>query len=284
MSFAVIRFRTYASFVKLEHTIFSLPLVFSGLLLHTRNWPPAHTLLLVLVAAGSGRVLAMGLNRIIDAEIDARNPRTKARELPRGAMRKSEAWAIVVASGFVYVLSAWMIAPICLLLSPLPVILFTIYPYLKRFTSLCHLGLGLAWSMAPVGGWLAGSQSLEDIGEIGWLWFFSVLWVAGFDIIYATMDEDFDRQAGLHSLPAKLGRPQALRIATLLHGIAFLSLIALWYYQRHTLGSLLWLVGIAVLFIWQHKIADRRPALAFFQLNGALGFLVLAMVLAGRIG
>src|SRR3989338_6614573 len=144
----------------------------------------------------------MGLNRLIDAEIDAHNPRTRQRELPRGAMQQGEAWAIVAVAGALYAASAAAIAPICLWLSPLPVALFVISPYLKRWTALAHLGLGLAWSMAPLGGWLAASQSLEGVAQAGGWWLFSILWLAGCDVIYATMDEAFDRQAGLHSLPA----------------------------------------------------------------------------------
>ena len=275
------RIKTYASFVKLEHTIFSLPLIFAGTLLHAHGWPRPALLGLILLAAISGRVMAMGLNRIIDAEIDARNPRTRQRELPRGAMEPWEAWGIVAVAGLVYAASAAAIAPICLRLSPIPVALFVIYPYLKRFTAVSHLGLGLAWSMAPLGGWLAAAQSLTHIGEVGWLWFFSVLWVAGFDIIYATMDEAFDREAGLHSLPARAGKRPALWIAALLHASAFLSLAALWRAQAQTPLALVWLAVIGALFIWQYAVAPRNPAFAFFQLNGTLGFLVLGLVVTG---
>ena len=277
------RLHAYAGFVKLEHTIFSLPLIFAGALL---GGPLTIRLAgLVLLAVVGGRVMAMGLNRIIDEEIDRRNPRTKGRELPSGAMRRGEAWVIVGLAGLLYVASAAAIAPICLWLSPIPVALFVGYPYLKRVTALAHLGLGLAWSMAPLGGWLAASRSLARISEIGWLWLFSVLWVSGFDIIYATMDEAFDRGAGLHSLPAVLGKKRALRAASLLHAAAFLALVQMWRWQFDgspaPLAPLIWLAAIAVLFIWQHAIAARRPAFAFFQVNGILGFAVLGFVLAG---
>ena len=279
------RLRTYAGFVKLEHTVFSLPLIYAGALLGAPRWPSARLAILVLLAAVGGRVVAMGLNRLIDVEIDARNPRTQRRELPRGAMRRWEAWAIVVLAGLLYAASAVAIAPICLVLSPIPVVLFLAYPYLKRCTSLSHLGLGLAWSMAPLGGWLAASRSLAGIREVGWLWLFSILWVSGFDIIYATMDEAFDREWGLHALPAHLGKRPALQIAAALHAVAFLSLWLLWCTQ---LGSspvaLAWLAAIGLLFLWQHLIAARRPVFAFFQLNGALGFLVLGFVASGGSG
>lgn len=279
---AASRFKTYASFVKLEHTIFSLPLIFAGAILHTRGrGPDLQTSALLLAAAAGGRVMAMGLNRLIDQRIDARNPRTQGRELPRGAMRRSEAWAIVIVAGLIYAASAWAIDPICLKLAPIPVALFVIYPYLKRFTALAHLGLGLAWSMGPLAGWLAASRSPAYFAEVFWLWLFSVLWVTGFDIIYATLDEAFDRQAGLHSLPAQIGKRSALALAANLHGMALLSLYMLWLIELHTLAAFVWLVLIGVVFVWQHAVAEKRPEFAFFKLNGLIGFLVLGMVIAG---
>ena len=276
------RLKTYVSFIKLEHTVFSLPLIFAGALLHTRGWPDARLLELILLAAIGGRVMAMGLNRLIDAAIDARNPRTQRRELPRGAMQRGEAWAIVGVAGALYLAAAAAIAPICLQLSPIPVALFVIYPYLKRFTALSHLGLGLAWSMAPLGGWLAASRSLEPFGEIVWLWVFSILWVAGFDIIYATMDEAFDREAGIHSLPARLGKQPALRIAAGVHLLAFVSLIALWRTHGFSNWALPWLAATGALLVWQHLVAEEHPEFAFFQLNGVIGFSVLGFVIGGH--
>ena len=275
------RLKVYASFIKLEHTIFSLPLIFAGTLLALRRWPDARLVTLILLAAIGGRVVAMGLNRLIDAEIDARNPRTKQRELPRGAMQRGEAWAIVIAAGLLYVAAAASLGPVCLTLSPIPVALFVGYPYLKRFTTLAHFGLGLAWSMVPLGGWLAASHSLANMSEVGWLWLFSVLWVAGFDIIYATMDEAFDRASGLHSLPARLGTAAALQVASACHALAFLALVLLWRSQLHSLPALIWLLAVGALFIWQHLIAECRPEFAFFQLNGILGFLVFGFVVSG---
>jgi len=285
----VSRLRAYAGFLKLEHTIFSLPVIFAGSLLREHRWPSAPLAALMLLAAVGARVVAMGLNRLIDASIDARNPRTRQRELPRGVVQRWEAWMLVGIAGVLYLAVAAAIAPICLWLSPLPVALFAGYPYLKRFTALAHLGLGLTWSMAPLGGWLAAAarstqtmgHPLGSIGEAGWLWCFSVLWVAGFDVIYATMDEAFDREAGVHSLPARVGIARALRLAEALHALAFACLVFLWSSQLRSPAALAWLAAIGALFIWQHAVAARRPAFAFFQLNGALGFLVLALVNSG---
>jgi len=276
------RLKTYAGFVKIEHTIFSLPLIYAGTLLGAHGWPSARVLLLILVTAIGARAAAMGLNRLIDLEIDRRNPRTKQRELARGAMQAWEGRLVVVAGSLVYLAGAAVLGPICLALSPVPLALFVGYPYLKRFTSLSHLGLGLAWSMGPLAGWLAVSQSLERFNDVVWLWLFSLLWVAGFDIIYATMDEAFDRQAGLHSLPARLGKRRALNVAAILHAAAFLALVILWRDQLRSPGALPWLVGIGLLFLWQHAIAERNPEFAFFRLNSVVGFLVLGFVVAGR--
>lgn len=259
-------------------------MIFAGMLLGVRDLPSVRQGLLIIFAAVGARTMAMGLNRLIDVEIDARNPRTRKRELASGAMKKKEAWAIILLSGALYLASADALAPLCLYLSPIPVALFVIYPYLKRFTALAHLGLGIAWSMGPLAGWLAGVRTLDSFGEVGWLWLFSVLWVAGFDIIYATLDEAFDVAAGLHSLPARFGKAAALRVALVLHLAAFIALIVLWHTQLGHPQALLWLFGIGVLFIWQHLIAEKNAAFAFFQLNGVVGFLVLGFVWSGIAG
>ena len=278
------RLRTYAGFVKLEHTVFSLPLIYAGALLGLDALPTPRLLALILLAAIGGRVTAMGLNRLIDAQIDRRNPRTAMRELPRGAMQPWEGWLVVAIAGIVYFASAAAIAPVCLRLAPIPLALFVVYPYLKRFTAMSHLGLGLAWSMAPLGGWLASVQSLARIWEAGWLWGFSLLWVTGFDIIYATMDEEFDRQAKLYSLPARLGKKKALEVAAILHAAAFAALAVIWKDQMAgSKAALVWLAAIGALFVWQHMLAEKKPEFAFFQLNGLIGFLVFGFVLAGML-
>lgn len=285
------KLKQYASFVKLEHTIFSLPLIIAGAWLHTRSAPDLRLVGWIVLAAAGARVVAMGLNRIIDAETDAKNPRTKLRELPRKAMSRKEAWIIIALAGWLYVVSAAAISPICLQLAPIPVALFVAYPYLKRVTPLVHLGLGMAWSMAPLGGWLAaasyqGSAAALDhpflaIGEVGWLWLFAVLWVTGFDIIYATMDEAFDREFGLHSLPAAIGRTHALRVADFVHAAALACLGVLWSSQLQTPDSLWWLVGIGALLVYEHAIAAARPHVAFFHVNAVIGFWILGLIVTG---
>jgi len=275
------RLGVYAGFIKLEHTFFSLPVIVAGAVIGAGGWPSARLLLLIVLAAAGARTMAMGLNRLIDAGIDARNPRTQQRELPRRAMRRGEAWAITLAAGAVYLASAAAIGPVCLEWSWLPAVLFVAYPYLKRFTSFAHLGLGLAWSMGPVAGWLGATQSLSRFDEIVWLGLFSLWWVAGFDVIYATMDERFDREAGLHSLPATVGKRVALLIAAGMHATAFACLAILFVQRAQTAEAAAWLFAVGGLFIWQHAVAARNPAFAFFQLNSVMGFLVLALVHGG---
>ena len=273
------RLRTYAGFVKFEHTIFSLPLIYAGAVLAGRGWPSARLSLLMLGAAAGGRTVAMGLNRIIDRAIDARNPRTQARELPAGRMTLVEAWLVVLAALAVYLGCAAAIAPMCVRWSPLPLALFVLYPYLKRFTALAHLGLGLAWATAPLGGWLAVRQSWSGLGEALWLAAFSVLWVAGFDILYAMQDVSVDVREKLHSLPAKLGACRAAQIAKLLHTAAWLALVALSAFALRPWIAAPFLMAISGLLFWEHHTSDLE--LAFFKINAALGFVVLALVWAG---
>ena len=218
------RLRTWGRFVRFEHTLFSLPLLFAGVLLGAGGLDVSLSLLgLVLLAGTAARTAALGLNRIIDRRIDAANPRTATRELPSGAMGLGEACALTAAGAVVYAAAAWWIAPICLALAPIPLAVFTAYPYLKRWTPWCHLGVGLGLAMAPLGGWFAVRQEFSDLAPPLLLGLFTLAWVAGFDVIYATLDEEFDRKSGVRSLPARYGRRTALRIARGLHALAWVG-------------------------------------------------------------
>jgi 4-hydroxybenzoate polyprenyltransferase len=271
------RFLSYSRFVKAEHTLFSLPLIFSGAILAGGRWPEWPLWGLMLGAGLGARTAAFALNRIIDRQIDARNPRTAERELPKGRVSLREAWGVFAAGLVIYLLCAWVIAPICLWLSPLPLAIFVIYPYMKRFTPLAHFGVGLADAMAPLGGWIAVRQSFEGIAPGFWLALFTFFWVAGFDIIYATMDEAFDRKEGLHSLPARFGAPKALQISGVLHALAFASLTVLYYTALRTPLALVSLLAIGALLYWEHRQSDDVE-LAFFKINAVLGFGVLGFV------
>jgi len=273
----------YSTFIKLEHTLFSLPLIFAGAVIAEASVPSLRVIALILVAATAARVVAMTLNRIIDREIDKRNPRTQGRHIPSGAMKLYEAWLIVFLSLGIYLLAAWLLNDVCLRLAWLPLVGFAAYPFFKRFTKWTHVGLGLVWSFVPVAGFLAVKPSWEGIAPALGLGVFSVFWLAGFDVIYATMDEDFDREAGVKSLPAAWGSKRALRFSAVMHGLAFLTLAvvyAVWFSGPITV-MLLALAG-ALLFMeqWFSGYVD----MAFFQLNAAIGFVIFFFVLSGLKG
>lgn len=274
------RLATWSRFVKLEHTIFSLPMLVAGGWLAADGFPGWRVLGLIVLAGFGARVVALGLNRLIDRKIDAANPRTQVRELPRGTMSPGEGWGVVVAGLVVYLAAAALIAPICLLLSPVPLAVFVLYPYMKRFTPLAHFGVGLGLAVAPLGAWMAVRQSFDGCGPALLLGAFTLFWVAGFDIIYATDDIEFDRSAGLNSIPALLGRDRALQVSGLLHLLAFALLAILFWWQLRTplAGVLLILTGLLLLL--EHRKGEAVET-AFFRINAALGFVVLIFVMAG---
>ena len=273
--------KRFASFVKLEHTLFSLPLIYSGVMLAAGDRiPSAGLLVLVLGAATGARTVAFALNRMIDRHIDARNPRTAVRDLPSGRMTLGEALGVMTAGLLLYFGSAYLISMFCFLLSPIPLVVFVVYPLMKRFTPLAHFGVGMGLAMGPLGGWFAVSPSLESAEQPLLLSLFTLFWVAGFDIIYATLDEEFDRKESLYSFPSRFGRPRALRYAGLFHLAAFLLLTALFAVARLSLTALpLLLVTGLLLYLEQRKSQDVE--LAFFRINAVAGFAVLLMIVLG---
>ena len=276
------RARTYARFVKIEHALFSLPLILAGALLASPGGFGLSTLGWIALAGTGARTAALALNRLIDRAIDAKNPRTSVRELPTGAMRQIEGWGVALAGAVVYAIAAAALNPLCLKLSPIPLAVFALYPLLKRFTPLCHFGVGAALALSPLGGYLAVRPDLgAAFRAAGPLALFALFWVAGFDIIYATLDVEFDRAHGVHSLPAALGTERALWISRACHLVALLSL-AWWALARWPSP---WVAGalalVALGLAWQQKSAHDVD-LAFFRINAGLGFVVLAVVLAGQ--
>jgi 4-hydroxybenzoate polyprenyltransferase len=279
---------TYARFVKFEHTLFSLPLIVAGGLigdqvLRRAGAPGALSLgrlLLIFVAAAGARTFALAMNRIIDRRLDALNPRTAVRELPAGRMRLGEAWAVAGGGAIAYWTAAAFLPSICLVLSPVPIVVFVGYPYLKRFTPLCHLGVGLGLALSPLGGFLGVAGSLRGLERVLPLFTFALCWVAGFDIIYATLDEAHDRAHGVRSLPATAGRTAALRVSGALHLLAFASL-GVWAMMQGA-GPWAWgcLAAVGALLLWEQRAA-QHVELAFFRINSGLGFVVLALVWAG---
>jgi len=268
------------NFVKIEHTLFSLPLIYSGTVLAARGFPPIKTMLLILVGATGARTVALALNRIIDREIDKRNPRTAIRELPSGRMNVGEAVAILAVGLLLYFSAAYLIGEFCLVWSPLPLAIFVFYPYMKRFTPLAHFGVGLGLAMAPLGGWVAIAQSLETLMPGVWLGLFTMFWVAGFDIIYSTMDEAFDRSANLYSFPSRFGRERALQISAALHLLAFITLVFVFNRYVDSLAALPLLLTAGILLYYEHKQA-ANVELAFFKINAVLGFVIFGMITIG---
>jgi len=282
------RLRTYGSFVRFEHTLFSLPLILAGVFsvpgppLSPARWA------LIAVAAVGARTAAMALNRLIDRRLDAENPRTRGRELPSGRMRSGEAWGLLAVSSAAYLAACAALGPWFLRFAAIPLVVFTAYPYLKRFTPLCHLGVGAALALAPLAGFAAAHPDLAHSATAWWLAAFAFAWVSGFDIIYATLDEEFDRSHHVRSAVETLGRKRALGVAGLLHALAFAALVeAALVLMRAAHAGWAWpAVGAALAIAGALLYLEQRWAenvdLAFFKVNVFVGLAVLAMVLTAR--
>ena len=266
------RLRTWAGYLKLEHTLFSVPLIYAGALLAE---PPltVRTAALILVAATGARTTALGLNRILDRHLDAQNPRTRNRALPSGKITLRAAIGVAAAAFVVMLLAAWAISPRCLVLSPLPLLAFFWYPLLKRFTRWAHLGLGLTLALGPLGGWYAVQLEWRGLAPILVLAAFTALWSAGFDILYATLDEEADRKLGVHSLPAAIGSAAALRIAAGLHAASFVLLVTLFHLTLAGVWPAALFALAGALFVLQHRVR-HHVEFAFFQVNAAIGGIV----------
>lgn len=283
------RLLTYGRMIRFSHSIFALPFALTSAALAAREgflWSQIGWIVLAMVGARSA---AMGFNRLADQEIDARNPRTAARELPKGVLGRREVWAFVLASAGLLVLAAWRLNPLCLALSPLALGIVFGYSYTKRFTALSHFVLGLALGVAPVGAWIALRGRFDPEPVV--LGLAVVLWVAGFDIIYACQDAEFDRSQGLHSVPAVLGIARALVLARVVHVGAWGLLLALYFMVPLHPVYLLGVAGVAALLAYEHSLVRpndlSRVNVAFFTLNGwiSVGYsvaTVLAVTLSGR--
>lgn len=279
--------RTLLELVKFEHTVFALPFAYAGMLLASAQlrgsgWPGLGVLLWVTLAMGSARTAAMAANRIIDRFIDARNPRTAGRDIPAGRVSVPQASGVVGVSLLLLGVAAWQLNPLCLWLMPLAVVFLIGYPYTKRFTWLCHLWLGVTDGAAAAGGWIAVSG---HFGAGAWLlWLVVVCWMVGLDIIYATMDYDFDRRSGIKSVPARFGIPRALRIAAASHLLTFLLLLAAGW----AVGASSWYYLAAVvmggILFYEHRIISPRDLsranVAFFNANMWLALTMLLGVVA----
>src|SRR3954466_11988377 len=281
------RFRTYASFVRFSHSVFALPFALTGALLalHRLNdWTPtavAERVVWIIVAMVTARSAAMGFNRLPDASHDALNPRTAMRELPRGVMTRTEARIFIIISSGLFVVAAWRLGPVCLVLSPVALAIVFWYSLAKRFTNYTQFFLGLAMAVAPVGGWLAagGRGGVEP-----WLLAAAIgTWVGGFDVLYACQDLDFDRAHGLRSIPVQFGVARSLVISRVMHVITVLCLSALGPVARLGPIYLAGVAGVAILLAYEQSLVradDLSQVKRAFDLNGYVGLLYLAATAA----
>ena len=278
--------RRWSRMVKLSHTLFALPFALAGAALAAADSGISlRQLAWIVVAMVGARNAAMGFNRLADHTLDARNPRTGGRELPSGSLSRRAVWIVTLSLAGLFVFATFQLSPLCGWLSPAALAIIFGYSYTKRFTWASHLVLGLALALAPLGGWLAVSGSLSSAA---WLLGGAVLlWVAGFDVLYACQDVDFDRREGLFSIPARFGVSPALWIARALHtgtlgALAFVGVLA-------GLHPVYW-AGIAIIaavLVWEHRLV--RPAdlsrldVAFFNMNGIISVIYLATILVALL-
>ncbi|HSG12878.1 MAG TPA: UbiA-like polyprenyltransferase [Gaiellaceae bacterium] len=272
--------RRFASLVRIEHTVFALPFAYAGAFLAVDAWPGLSDLVWVTLAMVGARTLAMALNRLIDAEIDARNPRTATRELPRGALSRGQVLVLCAIALGVFLIAVWQLDPVVRYLWPIPVAMFVVYPYLKRFTWLCHFWLGACLGLAPLGAWLAVS------GTAPWeAWVVGgavCLWVSGFDLFYSLFDLEHDRSEGLQSWAVRFGERGVFTGARVLH-VGTVGLLAL---AGLGLGSGVWywlgVAAVGALLAYEHSLVRpgdlRRLDAAFFTVNGLISIVFFAFV------
>jgi 4-hydroxybenzoate polyprenyltransferase len=269
--------------IKFEHTVFALPFAFIAMLLAADGWPGTWTVGWITAAMVGARTCAMAANRVIDRVLDAENPRTAGRHLPRGLLRVGHLRALAIGGAVLMLVAAAMLNRLCLALAPLALVCLLGYAYTKRFTWTSHWILGFTDGIAAAGAWIAVRGRFDPPAFI--LWFALTVWIAGFDLIYACQDVDFDRRRGLHSVPARFGVPAALRLARLNHALTVAALALLGMVAG--LGVLYWIGWLAVvaLFVYEHALVSPRDLsrldVAFFNVNGYIAVLVLVAVLAG---
>jgi len=272
--------RRLASLVRIEHTVFALPFAYAGAFLAVAEWPGWNDLLWVTVAMVGARTLAMALNRLIDAELDAQNPRTANRELPSQTLTRFQVLGLSAAALAVFLVAVVQLDPVVRWLWPIPVAMFVVYPYLKRVTWLCHLWLGACLGLAPVGAWLAVSGTAS--WEAWTLGAAVLLWVAAFDLFYSLFDLEHDRREGLHSWATRFGEAGVFLGARAFHAgtVVLLALaglgldIGVWYWTG--------VAAVAGLLTYEHLIVSpgnlRRLDAAFFTVNGAISIVFFAFV------
>ncbi len=271
--------------IKIEHTLFALPFAFLGAVLASRGLPAGRQIVWIVVAMVGARSAAMAFNRLVDRQIDAANPRTRTRAIPAGLLSARYVTVFTIVSAGVFFLAAAMLNRLTLILSPIALGSILFYSYTKRFTSLSHLVLGWSLAIAPAGAWIAVRGAIDSPVPL-LLSLAVLLWTAGFDIIYACQDRDFDLKAGLHSIPQKFGIASALRVSRALHAIMFAALVAIYFLTGlHWIG-LIGMIATAALLIHQHRLVSAddlsRLNLAFFTTNAYVS-LILFLTIAADI-
>jgi 4-hydroxybenzoate polyprenyltransferase len=274
------RLQIVLEMIKFEHTVFAFPFAFLGAFLAARGCPGGREMAWIVVAMVGARSAAMGFNRLIDCEFDRANPRTAGRALPRGLLNRGFVAGFVVVAILVFLIAAWRLNPLALALSPLALLIILGYSYTKRFTSLTHVLLGLSLAIAPVGGWIAVRGSLEPAPF--YLAAAVLFWVAGFDIIYACQDVDFDRSAGLYSLPSSFGVGRSLRVAAVFHCLMVGLLIVSFRLFRLSVVSWVGLGLVVVGLLYEHSLVSpddlSRVNAAFFTVNGLISVVLFLFV------
>jgi 4-hydroxybenzoate polyprenyltransferase len=277
--------RHFLDAIKFEHTVFALPFAYVAMVLASDGWPGWPTVIWVTLAMAGARTLAMSVNRLADRFLDAANPRTARRHLPVGLLTPAQVAVAATAAGALLLLSAYMLNSLCLALAPLAVLFLVGYSYTKRFTWLSHWILGFTDGIAAAGGWIAVRAAFALPVYV--LWFALTVWIAGFDLIYACQDVEFDRRHRLHSVPARFGIPAALATARACHVLTVAAFALLGGMMG--LGWLYWL-GVAVvagLLVYEHSLVSpgdlSRLDVAFFNVNGYIAVILFLSVLAGRL-
>lgn len=268
--------------IKVEHSVFALPFAFVGMMYAAGGWPGWRVFGLVALAMVSARSAAMAFNRLVDAKIDANNPRTAARALPAGDLRPGQVGSFLAASVAVFFLAAALLNPLALALSPVALFVLMFYSYTKRFTWLCHLLVGLSLGLAPAAAWVAVT------GEFSWaplFWVFAVMfWTAGFDVLYALQDEEFDRESGLHSIPARFGRRAAIVVSRVFHLAAVGFLVAAGFRVDAGIAYFAGCAAVLALLAYEQSLVSEddisKLNFAFFTLNGyvSIGFFAFCLL------
>lgn len=264
--------------IKIEHTLFALPFAFLGAVLAANGLPSFRQIFWIVVAMVGARSTAMAFNRIADRKIDARNPRTAMRALPSGLLSVSFVWAFTITSALLFLVAAAMLNRLTLLLAPVALASVLLYSFTKRWTQFSHIVLGWCLSIAPTGAWIAVRGQIDSAVPL-LLSLVVLLWTAGFDVLYACQDYDFDRAERLHSIPARFGIPRALWISRGLHAAAFLALVSLYVLSRLGPLALIGVVLTAGLLLYQHRLVHAddlgRLNAAFFTTNAFVSVILL---------